>query len=81
MVDVLTEVKCPCCANNINVNCNEHIAGSTSCEKNMGVDVQWIIESEPMYCPVCNNKIILVGTVGIYPEDTIEFVDVRFKKP
>lgn len=33
-----------------------------------------------MYCPDCNSRIILVGTVGIYPEDTVEFVDVRLKK-
>lgn len=31
-------------------------------------------------CPHCKKEIILEGTVGIYPEDTIEFVDVKFKK-
>ena len=80
MIDVLTKVKCPCYENDIEVNCNEYIAGSTSSEKDMGIDIQWIIESEPMYCPNCDSRIILVGTVGIYPEDTVEFVDVGFKK-
>ena len=82
MIDVLREVSCPYCANNIKVNCKEHIAGTTSTEKSegMGIDTQWIIESEPMICPRCNKEIILEGTVGIYPEDTIEFVDVKFKK-
>lgn len=80
MVDVLAKVKCPCCEKEIEVNCNEYIAGSTSSEKGMGIDTQWIIESESMYCPKCDNRIILMGTVGIYPEDTVEFVDVRLEK-
>ena len=33
-----------------------------------------------MNCPHCNKEIILVGTVDIYPEDTIEFIDVNFKE-
>lgn len=80
MIDVITSVGCPYCGNDIKVNCNEYIAGSTSSEKDMGTDVQWIIESEEMDCPHCNKGIILVGTVGIYPEDTIEFIDVKFKE-
>ena len=56
------------------------VVGSTSSEKSMGIDTQWIIESESMNCPVCNNEIILEGTVGIYPEDTIEYIDVNFRK-
>lgn len=80
MIDVLAKVKCPYCENDIEVNCNEYIAGSTRSEKSMGIDIQWIIESEPMHCTKCDNRIILVGTVGIYPEDVVEFVDVRFEK-
>lgn len=80
MIDVLAKMKCPCCEKEIEVNCNEYIVDSTSSEKSMGIDTQWIIESEPMYCPNCDSRIILVGTVGIYPEDIVEFIDVTLKK-
>ena len=80
MIDVLVKVKCPCCESDIEMNCSEWVVGSTSSGKSMGIDTQWIIESESMNCPVCNNEIILEGTVGIYPEDTIEYIDVNFRK-
>ena len=74
MIDVLVKVKCPCCKSDIEINCNKYVVGSTSSEKSMGLD------SEPMNCPICNNEIILEGTVGIYPEDIVEFTDVKFKE-
>ena len=40
MIDVITNVMCPYCKSDIIVNCNKHIAGSTSREKDMGTDVQ-----------------------------------------
>ena len=80
MIDVLVKVKCPCRKSDIEINCNKYVVGSTSSEKSMGLDTQWIIESEPMNCPICNNEIILEGTVGIYPEDIVEFTDVKFKE-
>lgn len=80
MIDILESAKCPYCENEINVNCRKYIAGSTSSEKDMGTDMQLIIESEPMCCPNCNREIMLTGTVGIYPEDIIEFVDIKFKE-
>lgn len=79
-IDVLVKVKCPCCESDIEMNCSEWVVGSTSSEKSMGIDTQWIIESEPMNCPACNNEIVLEGTVGIYPEDSIEYIDVNFRK-
>ena len=80
MLDVFENVICPFCGNDIRVNCNKHIVDMTSHEKDMGTDIQWVIKSEVMNCPQCNNEIKLVGTVGIYPEETVEFVDVKFKK-
>lgn len=81
MMDCTITKICPQCGTELRINFEEYISNTLSTERNMGIEMEYIIEEAQVSCTSCQKEMKASGSiyeypVGAYSSDSILLKDI-----